>query len=97
MSNDEPVTDNIAESRYEIHVGDDVAVLTYRDNADGARVFVHTGVPPALERHGVGSRLVKAALDDAKRIGRHVVPQCPFVASYIKRHPEYQSLLAAGR
>ena len=95
MSNEDPVRDNPAKSRYEVHVGDTVAFLTYRDSASGARLLLHTEVPPALEGHGVGTRLVKGALDDAKSAGRHVVPKCPFVAEFIARHPEYQSLVVS--
>jgi uncharacterized protein len=92
MSAESPVQDNPAEHRFEVRVDGTLAFLAYRDRPDGARVFVHTDVPPSIEGHGVGSRLVTAALDDARRAGRHVVPQCPFVAGFIERHPEYASL-----
>ena len=39
---------------------------------------------------------MKAALDDAKRQGLEVTPLCPFVADYIRRHPEYEDLVGAG-
>ena len=60
---------------------------------DRARACVATR-PPAIEGHGVGSKLVRGALDAARDQGLRVVPQCPFVAAYIKRHPEYEDLLA---
>jgi predicted GNAT family acetyltransferase len=91
MSQEEPVRDNLSKNRFELQIGDTLAFLTYHDTP-GGRVFVHTEVPPATEGHGVGSRLVKAALDEAQREGRHVVAKCPFVAGYIERHPEYESL-----
>jgi hypothetical protein len=93
MSNEEAVRDNAEKKRYEVPVGDVVAFLTYRDTASGARVLLHTEVPQPFEGHGVGSRLVKGALEDLLRTGRQVVPKCPFVAEYIARHPEYQSLV----
>jgi predicted GNAT family acetyltransferase len=83
---------NAHEKRFEMQVGDSMAVLTYQDRPNGTRVFLHTEVPPPIEGHGVGTQLVKAALDEAKEAGRHIVAQCPFVASYIARHPEYESL-----
>jgi predicted GNAT family acetyltransferase len=92
MSHDEAPRHNADKKRFELQVGDTLAFVTYRDMPNGDRVFVHTEVPAALEGHGVGSRLVKAALDEAKAAGRHVVAQCPFVAGYIARHPEYESL-----
>ncbi len=93
MADDPVVTDNPAKGRYETQIGEAVAFLTYRDRPDGARVLVHTEVPPAVEGRGVGGRLVKTALDAARRDRRRVVPQCPFVRSYIERHPEYADLV----
>jgi len=92
MSEEEPVRDNPAKNRFEVQVDDTLAFLTYHDTPRGTRVFVHTDVPTAIAHHGVGSRLVKAALDEAKAAGRHIVAQCPFVAGFIARHPEYESL-----
>jgi predicted GNAT family acetyltransferase len=93
MADEAAVTDNPGKHRYETPIGDAVAFLTYNDDPDGARVFVHTEVPPAFEGRGIGGRLVKTALDDARRDGRRVVPKCPFVRSYIERHPEYADLV----
>ena len=88
------VTDNVAEHRYELRVGDVVAFLTYSDRRGGARRLVHTEVPPALEGKGIGGRLVKAVLDDAEARGLRIVPLCPFVRSYLARHPEYAKLIS---
>jgi uncharacterized protein len=54
-----------------------------------ARFFTHTEVPPADEGKGIGARLVRAALDDARQRGFKIVPACSFVAAFIRRHPEY--------
>jgi predicted GNAT family acetyltransferase len=56
--------------------------------------FVHTEVPESLSGGGVGSALVKAALDHARSVGVNVIPRCPFVAAYIRRHTEEQDLVA---
>ncbi|NOY99859.1 MAG: N-acetyltransferase [Chloroflexi bacterium] len=78
--------------RFEIHAGGHTAVLDYR--LDGNVImFTHTGVPPALEGQGVGSRIVRAGLEYAREQGHQVVPACSFVAAYIRRHPEYQDLV----
>ena len=50
--------------------------------------------PPQAQGQGVGSRLVKAALDDARAKGLKVAPRCPFASAYMGRHPEYNDLLA---
>lgn len=56
-------------------------------------LFVHTGVPPALEGRGIGSALVRTGLEYARANHLKVVSHCWFVSGYIKRHPEYQNLL----
>ncbi len=62
---------------------------------DGERVvFTHTEVADRFEGQGVGSELVRGALDDVRAGGREVVAQCPFVAEWVERHPDYQDLLA---
>lgn len=74
------------------------AVLTYEQagDVDGrARVvFAHTVVPAEAEGEGVGSRLVRGALAQARESGWAVVPQCPFVAAYLERHPDTGTVLA---
>ena len=78
--------------RYEIHLNGEVAVLTYQRS--GKRiVFMHTGVPPALEGHGLANQLARTALEDARAQKLTIIPLCPFVESYVRRHQEYLSLL----
>jgi predicted GNAT family acetyltransferase len=92
---DASVIDNAQELRYELHLdGVFVAEIRYRLEP-GARVFVDVDVEPRLEGHGLGSRLVKGALDDLRARGLAVVPHALFVADFIKRHPEYSDLVAA--
>ena len=87
------VRDNRAEQEFEIEVDGHRAVAAYQ-REEGRIVFTHTHVPRAIEGRGIGSRLIRAALDSARDEGLEVVPQCPFVAAYIERHPEYRDLLA---
>jgi predicted GNAT family acetyltransferase len=86
------VTDNADQSRFELPVDGNTAVLQYMER-DGALYLTHTEVPPEMEGRGIGSRIVKHALDEAKRRGMKVAPWCPFVRAYIDRHPEYASLV----
>jgi len=60
---------------------------------NGRHIFVHTEVDAAHEGEGVGSDLARYALDDVRSKGGTVVPVCPFIAAYVKRHPEYQDLV----
>lgn len=86
------VTDNEAAQRYEARVDDQLAVITYRRLGDRI-VFIHTDVPEALEGQGIASTMAWVALHDARAQGLMVIPHCPFVASYIRRHPEYADLV----
>jgi predicted GNAT family acetyltransferase len=87
------VSDNAARHRYELVADGQTAFAEYRIDGDTI-TFTHTIVPTALEGRGIGSRLVMAALDDARARGRSVIAQCSFVAGYIDRHPEYRDLMA---
>ncbi len=55
--------------------------------------FAHTEVPESLSGRGVGTALVKTALDHARSLGVNVIPRCPFVAAYLRRHPAEQDLV----
>jgi predicted GNAT family acetyltransferase len=83
------VVDNPEESRYEIYVDDTRAgFTTYRIVGDRI-VFLHTEIDSAFEGRGLGHDLVRGALDDAQRRGLTIVARCPFVARFIREHPEY--------
>lgn len=60
---------------------------------DGRHVFFHTEVDDEFSGIGLGTELVRHALDDVRSRGGTVVPLCPFFAAYIKRHPEYGELV----
>ena len=81
------VTDNAPASRLELTVGGVTAELAYRLRANRL-VIVHTGVPEALEGHGVGGQLVQAAVSRAAAEGLTLVPLCPFAAAWLRRHPD---------
>jgi predicted GNAT family acetyltransferase len=87
------IVDNPGDRRYEARLSGEPAGLIDYLPKDGWVVFDHTEVYPEFEGRGVGSRLAKAALDDVRARGLRLNPQCPFVTSYIKRHPEYRDLV----
>lgn len=73
--------------------GEQIGKLLYRREG-GIITFTHTEVDPAIQERGLGSLLAKAALDAvAAEEGTRVIAQCPFIAAYIERHPQYQPLL----
>jgi predicted GNAT family acetyltransferase len=88
------IRDNPQASRFETEVDGESAVLEYRLEAARIRL-VHTGVPESLEGRGIGTRLARFGLEHARDRDLDVWPDCPFVASYIKRHPEYLGLVPA--
>lgn len=87
------VKNNMEERRFEAQIDDYIAFLEYQLNGNQI-ILVHTEVPQQLGGLGVGSKIVKAALDFAKNTGLQVVPECPFVARYIDRHKDYQQIVA---
>ncbi|HEX6040551.1 GNAT family N-acetyltransferase [Longimicrobium sp.] len=92
MADQSGVTDNADEGRYELAVDGQMAMLAYHRRGD--TIFLtHTEVPEAMEGQGIGSRIVKHALDAARAAGDKVAPWCPFVRAYIDRHPEYEEIV----
>ena len=87
------VRDNPEQSRFELETSEGPAVAIYRLR-DGNLHIVHTEVPKALEGRGIGSQLVRGVLEIARERGQKVVPRCPFVSAYMKRHPEFNDLAA---
>jgi len=84
------VRDNERELRYELtRNGEVLGFILYRREPERGRVvLVHTDIDPAYEGQGLGSVLVKGALDDLRERGLRAVPYCPFVLAYLRRHPE---------
>ena len=88
------IVNNPAKHRYELAVDGHIAA-TYYEIAGGVITFVHTEVPPELVGKGVGSKLIKGALDQVRADGLKVVAQCPFVKAFIGKNPDYADLLKA--
>jgi predicted GNAT family acetyltransferase len=86
------IVDNPGEQRFEARVDGRVAFAQYI-RRPGEITFTHTEVPEELQGHGLANALARTALDAARGEGLAVVPRCPFIASYIARHPEYQALV----
>jgi len=89
---DPPIVDNRNKNRFETETSAGTAVLQY-SRSGNRLVLVHTGVPESARERGVGSRLVEAAFQQAREQGLRVVPECPFVRAYLRRHPELRSFV----
>ena len=70
----------------------DPAITAYARDGD-LIALQHTEVPPALEGQGIARRLVQAVLDDVRARGLAVIPNCPYVRSFLRKHPSYRDLV----
>src|SRR6516165_63787 len=82
------VVNNPAQHRYELAVDGHVAA-TYYELAGKVITFVHTEVPAELGGRGIGSQLIRGALDQVRADGLKVVAQCPFVKAFIEKNAAY--------
>jgi hypothetical protein len=87
------VRDDPAGNRYELLIGGVRAGDLHYLPTRGAVVLVHTEIAPDLEGQGFGGRLIAGALEDLRTRELIIIPVCPFVRSYLERHPEHADLL----
>ena len=98
MTASEPtVVDDTRANRFEVRVDGAVAGYAEYRRRGGAVAFTHTVVDEAFEGRGVGSALARGALDAVRAEGLALLPFCPFIRSWIHRHPEYTDLVPAAR
>ena len=79
--------------RWEVRVGDDLAGFAEYVIKGDRYLFVHTEIADAFEGQGLGSILARGALDEVRAMGESLVPLCPFIEGWIRRHPEYDDLV----
>ena len=87
------VLDNTAQSRYELKLDDGVAFIDYTSRGN-VRTLTHAEVPVSLRGGGIAGRLTSGALQLARSQGVKVIPRCPYVVTFMERHPEFNDLLA---
>jgi hypothetical protein len=87
------VRDVPGQSRFEIVVNDEPAGFAEYHLRPGLITFTHTVVDPAFQGRGLAGVLIKAALDTARRRELNVNPLCPYVAGWLRKHPDYQPLV----
>lgn len=91
------VRENAAQHRFEIRVDGELAGFTVYQEQGDPLSFVHTEIDPRFEGQGLGSILIRQALDTVRARGGTVLPYCPFVKHFIAKHPEYLDLVAQDR
>jgi len=91
------IADNPAESRFEARLGERVVGIAEYELNERRIVFVHTEVDPSIEGRGIGGRLARGALDEARSRGLAVTVECPFISSFLRRHArEYPDLVGGA-
>ena len=97
MDQENAVRNNREKHRFEMMIGEGkTAFIDYIETAEGALALTHTEVPEEFEGKGIGSRLVEGTFKIVQGQNQKIVPECRFVAVYLERHPEYQSLVASA-
>jgi len=91
--NNVAVIHNEEARRFELYINGLRALLTYHLSPDRI-VLLHTEVPQSLEGQGLAAKLTRFALDFAREKHLCVVPLCPYVSSFIRKHTEYQNLVS---
>ena len=84
--------DNREEKRFEMPFENTVSFIEYEK--DGNIIsLLHTEVDESLEGQGAGTAIVEKVLRQIEKEGMQLIPLCPFVVAYIKRHPEWERII----
>ncbi len=90
------ITRNDERKRFELEAEGHTAFIEFLIDKDHVMYLTHTEVPKALEGKGIGKNIVEQTLNYLKDNNFKLAPLCPFVAAYLKRHPEWKDILAPG-
>jgi len=95
MTSGATVTINCADNRFEMMTEGKLSILEYVPLDDQTLALTHTEVPAELEGHGLASKLVEGVFEYLDRENMKIVPQCAFVVTYLKRHPDWNRLVTS--
>lgn len=82
---------NEKENRFEMNVDGNIAIIVYKEYP-GKIALLHTEAPPALEGKGAATAIIEKTLDYIEKNKLKLIPLCPLVVAYLKRHPEWNRL-----
>jgi uncharacterized protein len=82
--------------RFSIEVDGKTAGFTEIVDEDGRRTFPHTEVDDAFQGRGLATILIGEALQQTREAGLRIVPVCPMVANYVKKHSEFDDVVDAA-
>jgi hypothetical protein len=89
------VVDNTERNRYELRDGDTLVGFSEYHFHQGEMALLHTEIRPEFTGRGRASELIRAMLDDARARGLPILPYCPFVRTWLTRHPDYADVVPA--
>ena len=87
---------NTHRHRFELVTDGKLSIVEYQQVDDETLALTHTEVDPSLEGHGVGSKLVEGVLQFVEQNNLKIVPLCPFVTVYLKRHPDWNRVVSTA-
>jgi hypothetical protein len=79
--------------RFAVRLDDQIAYLSYEDTGEGVLDFAHVYVPPEYRSQGIAAEITRAALQYARENGYSIIPTCPYVSDYLRRHREYEDIV----
>ena len=92
---DSAIHDNRHQHRFELETDGKLSFVVYQAIDDDTLALVHTEVDPELSGKGIGTRLVEGVLNYVEHHNLKIVPLCPFVAAYLKRHPDWNRVVSS--
>ncbi|AKD56300.1 GNAT family N-acetyltransferase [Spirosoma radiotolerans] len=94
--NETSIKNNTHHHRFELETDGKLSIVEYQQVDDETLALTHTEVDPSLEGHGVGSKLVEGVLQYIEQHDQKIVPLCPFVSVFLKRHPDWNRLVSTA-
>ena len=88
------IKENKHRNRFEMETDGKLSIVEYQPIDDETIALTHTEVDPSLEGQGVGSKLVEGVLQHVEQNNMKIVPLCPFVSVYLKRHPDWNRVVS---
>jgi predicted GNAT family acetyltransferase len=87
------VEHDTATQRFLAQTSSGTAVLAYRTRGREGLELYSTFVPEQDREQGIAGRLVETALEYARERNMRIIPSCPYVAWWLRQHPEHAELV----
>lgn len=87
------ITENTTQHRYEQAFGAEIVFVNFRREGDVVHLL-HVEAPPALRGTGAAGQFMTALMAHLRDAGLKATPVCSYAVSWLRRHPEYQDLVA---